>query len=79
MQREEWVMGSNIWLISDGTPIFPEPARLLAQAGHWVTHAFYGREAFQALRQDIFHLIITPLSQDWPDKRPCLDAARGLD
>lgn len=72
-------MGNNILLISDRTPIFPELARLLAQAGHRVTLTFYGREAFQALRRGIFPLVITRLSQDWSDKRPFLDAVRELD
>lgn len=72
-------MDHNILLISDRSPIFPDLARLLAQAGYRVSLTFYGREAFQALRRGIFPLVITRFSKDWSDKRPFLDAVRELD
>lgn len=71
-------MSNHILLISDRTPIFPDLARLLAQAGYLVTLTFYGREAFQALRRGIFPLVITRLSKDWLDKSPFLEAVREL-
>ena len=66
----------NILLISDRTPIFPDLAGLLAQAGYRVTLTFYGQEAFQALRTGEFPLVISRFNKDWVDTRPFLDAVR---
>jgi len=69
----------NILLISDRSPVFPELARLLAQAGYRIIFTFYGLEAFHALRTGEFPLVITRFSKDWSDKRPFLDTVRELD
>lgn len=66
----------NILLISDRTPIFPDLARLLAQAGYRVTLTFFGREAFQALRSGKFPLVISRISKDWSDNRPFMEVVR---
>jgi CheY-like chemotaxis protein len=68
----------HILLISDGSKLFPDLARFLAQAGYHVTLAFHGREAFQALRRGGSSLVITRFSKEWLDKRPFLDAVGEL-
>ncbi len=68
----------NILLISDGSPIFPALSRFLTAAGHQVTTTEQIQKAFQDLRTGNFPLVITCLSNEWPDTRPFIRAVREL-
>jgi DNA-binding NtrC family response regulator len=68
----------SILLISDGSQIFPALTQFLTGEGYQVTATCVTQEAFQALRTGNFPLVITCLSNDWPDTRPFIKAVRDL-
>ena len=66
----------NIWLISDGSQIFPALSRFFTEKGYQVTTTCHTQEALQAISSGGVPLVITCLSNDWTDTRPFIKAVR---
>ena len=69
----------NIWLISDGSQIFPALSRFFTEKGYHVTTICHTEEALQVISTGCVPLVITCLSNDWTDTRPFIKAVRDLD